>query len=322
MTTRTLSPLLITTLLAVLLVVGFNVAGRPATEAATDGAAMSLRVDASQTIECAGGPVAGTVCVPVSATFEVIVVADAIPPTGYIRVQAWVDYDDQGLAHNPKPTNLWPDLESATFLTIDDVSNNGMQAAGFTSVIGPAPPSFHKGDLFSFSLTCSNAETSSELRILTLESPADSNGADFIEFSSEANKILPSVTGLSVNCIPKQPDPGDTDGDGCSDERENGPNETLGGQRDWLNPWDFYDVAGSPNPPQNGAPDGVIDLPNDVLGVLQHFAPLGTEPEYDIAFDRGHRDGKTLWSMTAPDGVIDLPIDILGVIYQFGHRCQ
>ena len=39
-------------------------------------------------------------------------------------------------------------------------------------------------------------------------------------------------------------------------------------------------------------------------------------------FDRGHRDGKTPWSMTAPDGVIDLPIDILGVIYQYNRNCQ
>ena len=53
---------------------------------------------------------------------------------------------------------------------------------------------------------------------------------------------------------PKLPEPGDTDGDGCSDQRENGPDETLGGQRDFLNPHDFYDVAGSPLPPQNGAP--------------------------------------------------------------------
>ena len=127
----------------------------------------------------------------------------------------------------------------------------------------------------------------------------------------------PTITPTPTVTPTKQPDPGDTDGDGCSDARENGPDETLGGQRDYLNPWDFYDAAG----PGGGPPDGVIDLPNDILGVISHFAPTGAPP-YDVAFDRGHRDGKTLWSMTAPDGVIDLPIDILGVIYQFGHSCQ
>ena len=117
----------------------------------------------------------------------------------------------------------------------------------------------------------------------------------------------------------KQPAPGDTDGDGCSDQRENGSDETLGGLRDYRNPWDFYDVLGS------GAAlprDGIIDLPNDILGVIQHFAPLGTEPEYDVNFDRGPSSGPNPWNMTAPDGVIDLPNDILGVIQQFNHDCR
>ena len=119
---------------------------------------------------------------------------------------------------------------------------------------------------------------------------------------------------------PKQPKPGDTDGDGCPDVHENGLDETLGGQRDYLNPNDFYDVAGSPLPPQNGAPDGVIDLPNDILGVIQHH-PAGTLG-YDVQFDRGPWTGPNSWNDTqGPDGVIDLPNDILGVILQFNHRC-
>ena len=113
----------------------------------------------------------------------------------------------------------------------------------------------------------------------------------------------------------------DDDNDGCTDLREFAIDATLGGRRNPHNPWDFYDVAGSPLPPQNGAPDGVIDLPNDILGVIQHFAPLGTEPEYDVNFDRRPSAGPNPWNMTAPDGVIDLPNDILGVIQQFNHRC-
>ena len=108
----------------------------------------------------------------------------------------------------------------------------------------------------------------------------------------------------------------DTDGDGCSDQRENGPDETRGGQRDYKNPWDFYDVVGG----GGSAPDGVIDLPNDILGVIQHFSPQG-QPPYDVQFDRGPQTGANVWNMSAPDGVIDLPNDILGVIQQFGHTC-
>ncbi len=115
----------------------------------------------------------------------------------------------------------------------------------------------------------------------------------------------------------KQPEPGDTDGDGCSDQQENGADETLGGLRDYKNPWDFFDVLG----PGAALPtDGVIDLPNDILGVILHFAPLGQAP-YDVQFDRGPSSGPNPWNMTAPDGVIDLPNDILGVILQFQHNC-
>jgi hypothetical protein len=92
---------------------------------------------------------------------------------------------------------------------------------------------------------------------------------------------------------------GDTDGDGCSDLQENGFDETLGGLRDYLNPYDYYDVNG----------DQTIDLPNDILGVVFHYAPSGNE--------RPHP-----WSMTAPDGVIDLSNDILGVVQQYNHDCS
>lgn len=111
----------------------------------------------------------------------------------------------------------------------------------------------------------------------------------------------------------KQPFPGDTDGDGCADQRENGSDPALGGLRNYKNPWDFYDVAGF-----NGGPkDGVIDLPNDVLGVIQHYGAAN----YEVRYDRGPSVGPHPWNMTAPDGVIDLANDVLGVIQQNGHHC-
>ena len=109
---------------------------------------------------------------------------------------------------------------------------------------------------------------------------------------------------------------GDTDGDGCTDQQENGLDEGLGGQRNYLNPWDFYDVAGF----GGGPPDGVIDLPNDILAVVQHFSPQGGAL-YDAQYDRSPGFGSDAWDMGPPDGVIDLPNDILGVILQFNHKC-
>ncbi len=108
----------------------------------------------------------------------------------------------------------------------------------------------------------------------------------------------------------------DTDGDGCSDAQEGGPDAARGGLRDFTNPWDFYDVAG----PNSAGPDGVVDLANDVLSVILHFFWDGGG-RYDARFDRGPSAGPHPWSMTAPDGVIDLANDILGTILQLGHRC-
>ncbi len=100
--------------------------------------------------------------------------------------------------------------------------------------------------------------------------------------------------------------------------REDGSDATSGGQRDYMNPWDFYDVMGA----NWGPPDGYIDLFNDIVSVLDHYAPVGTEPEYDAFFDRGPSAGPNQWNMTAPDGRIDLFNDIAGVIAQFGHDCR
>ena len=77
-------------------------------------------------------------------------------------------------------------------------------------------------------------------------------------------------------------------------------------------------------------PDGVIDLTNDILWVIQHYAPSGYTPgATDLTgttiwdnYDRGPSAGPNVWNMTAPDGVIDLTNDIFGVIQQYLHNCQ
>ncbi|MCH7699144.1 MAG: hypothetical protein IH865_09445 [Chloroflexi bacterium] len=104
----------------------------------------------------------------------------------------------------------------------------------------------------------------------------------------------------------------DCDEDGCTNDQEAGSDERFGGLRDMTNKNDFYDVNG----------DRFIDLTNDIFEVIQHYAPMGTEPEYDVNFDRGPSEGPNVWNMTAPDGVIDLTNDIFGVIQQYFHDCQ
>ncbi len=273
--------------------------------------AMSLRVEASQTFEC-GSPSPQEVCIEQGAKFDVIVVADAIPVSGYIIAQAWIDYDNQGLVHKNNTVNLWPECFLSLFLTLNQVADNGAAAACITTVIPPYPLSFYVGDLYSFSLTCTNFGSTSTIQLLPDGAqPAAGAGALYIDANSQ--HVVPVLTGITVNCAQDV----DTDSDGCSDIRENRSDETVGGLRDWQNPHDFYDVLG----PGAALPlDQVIDLPNDILGVIQHFAPTGAAP-YDAQFDRGPSSGPNAWNMTAPDGVIDLPNDILGVILQFQHNC-
>jgi len=129
----------------------------------------------------------------------------------------------------------------------------------------------------------------------------------------------PTPTPTHTPTPTKLPPPGDTDGDGCSDAQENGPDEMLGGRRDYLNPWDFYDVNG----------DRLINLPDDVLVVAAAYGP-DTFPLYSIFKDRSppptadeepDPSRRELWDLGPPDGVINVTDDILKAATQFGHHC-
>ena len=176
------------------------------TEAATVGGAMSLRVDASQAVACPGGPVAGEVCVVGGQTFDVIVVADAIPPNGYTVAQAWIDYDSQGLVHKPgqccgqkNTAFIWPDCEPATFLPAQNQAKNSANASCLTGLLPPSPQSMYKGDLYLFSLTCTAGGSSSQIDLLPFgQAPAGADGALYVELG---NDIIPSVTGIQVDCV-------------------------------------------------------------------------------------------------------------------------
>lgn len=118
---------------------------------------------------------------------------------------------------------------------------------------------------------------------------------------------------LFVDCVPPQALPGDTDGDGCADLIENGADEMLGGRRDYLNPYDFYDIDGNKQ----------IDLFIDIFGVAGAFGLTPSDGGYDPALDRSPPPpGAETWAMGPPDGLVDLFNDIFGVAFQFGHDCS
>jgi len=136
-------------------------------------------------------------------------------------------------------------------------------------------------------------------------SPTPSSTATSTPSPSPTNTSKDPNGDTDGDTIPNSSDP-DDDNDGCTDLQELGADETLGGRRNPHNPWDFYDTNGDgvidlftdifdviqhfsldgsppydvtydrgpsagPNPWNMTAPDGSIDLLNDVLGVIaQH----------------------------------------------------
>ena len=144
----------------------------------------------------------------------------------------------------------------------------------------------------------------------------------------------PTLTPTST----KLPDPGDTDLDGCSDQAENGPDESFGGQRNHKYFWDFYDVwTHPPGQPAAWERNKVINL-FDILAVAPRFgaATRVDKPEalaaaliepvddtsYHAGYDRGPIVGANPWDRAPADGVINITDDILGVAAQFGHDCS
>lgn len=190
--------LLLPLVIAFTAVLAFTLVQEDSSEAAVDGAAMSLRVDPSQTTSCPGGPTPGKVCVPKNQKFDVIVVADAIPLTkGYRYAQVWIDYGNTGLVHKKNTQILWPDCEPNTFGTSQDVGNNAASAACATNIFPPFPISIHKGDLFSFSLTCTAGSHVLNL-IPAGTQPANTSGGLYLD--SNGLNVVPGSTGLNVNC--------------------------------------------------------------------------------------------------------------------------
>ncbi|MGB2694264.1 MAG: flexitail domain-containing putative surface protein [Dehalococcoidia bacterium] len=118
----------------------------------------------------------------------------------------------------------------------------------------------------------------------------------------------------------------DSDLDGCSDERENGSNPALGGGRNYLKFWDFFDT-----PDGSNAKDKIISV-GDIFRVVGRFGtngnagidPLLPPPAsgYHTAFDRSPpATGGHAWEINAADGSISVG-DILFSVNQFGHSCS
>ena len=287
---------------------------------------MSLRVycdtDKSGLI-CDVGPVGRKCDIDTGTDFAVEVVASGPPELGYSAFKVVVQYEGN-VTLIPQP-DLGESKAPKCNIGTESVSPGRYVLSCKIIVPGSGNLTTYNGAIANVHFTCNGgsaqidivggtaAGRSSYTRPGTTEPvsiPLDSapKGDKMV-----ADSVLINCTSPATGLIAA----GDTDGDGCSDLLESGPNEALGGRRDFLNPWDFYDVAG----PGGGPPDGSINLFTDVLGVILHYSPDGGPP-YDVQFDRGPSAGPNPWNLTAPDGKIDLFTDVLGVIVQHGHTCN
>jgi len=110
----------------------------------------------------------------------------------------------------------------------------------------------------------------------------------------------------------------DTDGDGCGDGREVGSDQMLGGQRDPLNPWDYF------NPSQDGK-----NLVDDVLDVVHQFFEDDDDgnpglPPYIAGYNPDTDRtllGPNAWNLGPPNGQQRVD-DILSMVQQFHQDCS
>jgi hypothetical protein len=120
-----------------------------------------------------------------------------------------------------------------------------------------------------------------------------------------------------------QPSPGDSDGDGCPDADESGSDEMLGGQRSYLNPWDYF------NPTNDGQ-----NRVDDILAVVNQYfedeflpsppdPPDTPNPNYDKKYDRTSIPGVTTeepWRLGPPNWQQRVD-DILHAVNSYFHDC-
>ncbi|MEX2159516.1 MAG: flexitail domain-containing putative surface protein [Dehalococcoidia bacterium] len=296
-------------------------------------------------------------CVFASGTsFTLHVDIDDAPTQGYVSLQSQIAYGP--LIYKPPATLdefVWPDVGVGVRAPAFPTGNEGLITLGASTFYIMPPVSTFEGTLLELTMNCSNVDD-----YFTLSMPAytDDNRLGALVLL-DTGEIVPAAT--SATMLVPEVDPGspipvadtidihcygpdstlDTDGDGCTNQRELGTNPELGGNRDVDHFWDIYDVWTHPlSNPAGWERNGTTDLFGDIFAVAQRYGSTGTVPEteeeriaaaltppadeagYHIDYDRTSPPlGADVWDMGPPNGTIDLFADIFGVAFQFGHHC-
>ncbi len=246
------------------------------------------------------GTPTGSCNVPLGGKFKVSFYLNSLPPGlaggGYGGYEAKIQYSgvtNSGMALSVNQT-YWPACGLPKYAL-----NPGSIALVCTVGVGAAQ-SAYTGRMATVEFTCAADGIVTLIHGAGNTSIADNTPTYYAETSDES---------LTIHCVPPLAYPGNTDGDGCPDAKEVGPDHRLGGQRNFLNPWDYFD-------PDH---DGQVRA-NDILAVVQHYGLNQGDPGYSTNYDRTFI-GPNNWNLGPPDGKIRAD-DILAVVYQYGDDCS
>lgn len=181
--------------LLTLVVIGPSLGGKGAS-AATGGPEMALSIT-----EPAGVCSEGVCDLPAGEPFTLAVEIVEGPAEGYILAQSFIDFGPV-LTYEPSEEAaaefVWPACRHEVALRAPLTERTYFHGC-LTAVIPPLPSSFYTGNLVELSMTCSDADTTSEVRLLPFDDPlALTNGTSFSD--GDASHIVPKVAGLTVHC--------------------------------------------------------------------------------------------------------------------------
>jgi hypothetical protein len=282
------------------------------------GPSMALEVfrdEAKAERACGKGAFNRSCTVVANETFGVDVKTDAGPENGFQGYQIVLQYGgDIAVVQQAALTeNDWPGCNYGFEQETDP--STGAPGRYVIGCDSGSPATAYSGVLSNIRFACTGAGTGfvsilggPGARVSFYNRPSIYGNRIFLAGDARAGQVLADSVLIQCGEYAGIGAGADTDGDGCADAREGGSNELLGGRRDPLNPWDFFDATG----------DSKHRL-DDVLAVMARYFADDGEANYWEGADRSSF-GDAYWELGAPNGEVRMD-DILAAIRLYFHDC-